>query len=108
MRDDCIMTTNRSLRELADIAFASYYRDITDIRSYLISELMILPDDELTTANIITALDTDIRDLIKNANLADLIPTADDLDDDDYHNLSTRLRNDPRFAILIARRILTA
>lgn len=98
------MTT--SLRELADTAYASYYRDIADIRSYLIAELMMHPDDELTTANMIDSLDTDIRDLISNANLCDLIPDAADLDDAAYDELARRIRDDARFPALIARRIL--
>lgn len=107
MRDDECMTNNQSLRSLAQLAFDTYYAPIDDLTSYFRAELMIRDDDTIDSIDdLITALDIDIRDLIKNANLRDLIPFADDLDDDDYHDLSTRLRNDSRFPALIARRIL--
>lgn len=96
--------TTQSLRSLADLAYATYYATEPDIDHYLRAELMLHADEPLTRASLIRAIDDDIHDLLHNANLADLLPFADDLDDD-YDALSRRI-DDTRFTAMISRRIL--
>jgi hypothetical protein len=101
--------TNLSLTELATIAHDSYYATILtldDLNAYLRAELMIRPDDSITSRDdLLTALDTDIHDLLHNANLSDLLPFAADLDLDEYDALNDRI-DCTEFTNLIADLIL--
>lgn len=103
------MTNNQSLRTIADIATANYYRDInsiSDLTNYMRAELFLTDDDTIDTpADIALAIDRDIHDLLHNANLDMLLPNTDDLSDDDYDSLMRRCDNF-YLACLIARRLI--
>lgn len=90
------------------IADALYnFPSLADATDYFQSELMISYDDTITTRDeLIDALDRDICDLIHNANLSDIIPTADELDDDAYDALARRITSSDDIIALTADRIL--
>jgi hypothetical protein len=76
------------------------------LTDYFRSELMIAHDETITTRDdLYRALDRDINDLIHNSNIADLIPAAADLSDDDFDALADRIDN-TRFTAILMRRIL--
>lgn len=83
------MTNSHDPHALARIAARSYYDDIATLdnaRDYFAANMM--RDEPLNTRHDLRdALSDDIADLLHNANLADLIPAADDMTDDDYDSL---------------------
>ena len=104
------MTNHQSLRTIADIATANYYRDINsidDLTNYMRAELFLATDETIDTpADIALAIDRDIHDLLHNANLDMLLPDIPaDLSDDDYDALMRRCDNF-YLACLIARRLI--
>lgn len=97
---------------LARIAADALYNfpDLASAIDYFQSELMLAHDATITTRHDLRdCLDNDRRDLIHNANLSDLIPAADDMNDDDYTSLADFIRDDDDFlnhlTLIIAHRI---
>ena len=78
----------------AAIIFNSYYFDDT------IDELMTastLPDSAPMRDRLFDAIDSDIADMLHNANLSDLLPYADALSDADFDALLDALLDDNSF-----------
>jgi hypothetical protein len=100
------MTTNRLALAIASTMHAAYFDDTAAaLTTYLNSDPADEPNDPLRD-RLIAALDRDIADLLHNANLADLLPFAIDLDDDAHTALSDYLLADDSFLAPLADLIL--
>lgn len=102
--DDYLMTNNLTARDIATIAHRTYYSDDS-----LDDFLSIFDADDrppFLRDALITALDLDIADLLHNSNLADLIPSAESLNDDAYDALCDRMLDDNDFIPILADLIL--
>lgn len=102
-RYDCIMINNTNRDMIAAIIFNSYYFD-DSIDALLIAST--LPTSTPIFDRLIDALDSDIADMLHNANLADLLPYANDLTDADFDALSDALLDDDSYIPMIAELIL--
>lgn len=87
-----------SPERITSLALDNFYDQLAsrdDMIKYFYDEMMIELPRPLTRDALADAIDTDIRDLIKNANL-DLIFDAtmiSELDDDQFESLSDHLRD---------------
>lgn len=88
--------TNTTIAELAKIAFDAYYStELAEFRKY--HESLNADDDSDIAFDrdaLADMLADDIRDLLHNANLAELFPFSDDLSESDADALSDRFHND--------------
>lgn len=87
------MTNRLMTLPTADLApmLAPYFNDFPtadDFDAYL---SIARPDLTDTRARLIDALDNDLADLLHNCNLADALPDADDLTDDEFDALADRI-----------------
>lgn len=89
---------------LALIAADAYYPelDTPEMIAAYCTELSPATDDRPAFDRLCDALSTDIADLLHNANLAELIPDADDFDNDAFDRLSDQLLDSDRFIDYIA------
>ena len=88
------MTTNHSPAELAATMHAAYFNDTADALDAYLADCPYDNATLPTRRRLIDALSFDIRDLLHNANLDDLLPFAADLDDAAYDALADSLLTD--------------
>lgn len=77
------MTIFSTLTAYADEAI-SYYHNDNDIPEITPEQL-----DEFSATTYAEYIEFDLHDLYKNANLGDIIPSLDDLDETEYDNETT-------------------
>lgn len=101
-----MINSNSTARDIATTMHRTYFDDTAaELNAYL--DCTPTTDDSRSIRdNLIAALDFDIADMLHNANLADLIPDADALDDDAYIALDDRLLADDDYIPILADLIL--
>lgn len=77
------MTIHSAIKNYADEAISYYYNDNN------IPEITQEQLDEILAETLRDYIEIDIRDLYKNGNLSDILPSLDDLEETEYETETT-------------------